>query len=112
MSIEKWSDSIVVVELQDDPAFTDDLSALQEQLEGDLNVDVVFNFAAIRYLNSSNIARLLRVRKQIVGNKKRLVLCGIDTNVWGLFLVTGLDKVFQFADNVSTALASVQIPVE
>ena len=35
MSVENWSESIVLAELQDDPAFTDDLNALLEQLHGD-----------------------------------------------------------------------------
>lgn len=109
MSIENWSENIIVVELQDDPTFTDDLTALLDQLEEQKEVDVVLNFAAVNYLNSSNIAKLLKLRKLVSGNRRKLVLCGIDTNVWGLFLVTGLDKVFEFADSIATGLASVQI---
>ena len=109
MSIEKWSDNIVVVELQDDPAFTDDVTALLDQLERNSELDVVLNFVSVNYLNSSNLAKLLKLRKMLMTTKRRLVLCGIETNVWGLFLVTGLDKVFDFADGLPTALASVQI---
>ncbi len=112
MSIDKWSDSILVVELQDDPSLSDDLAALQEQLDAGAKVDVVIDFSSVHYLNSSNLARLLRIRKQITGSDRRLVLCGIDTNVWSVFLVTGLDKIFECADNVSTALASVRITAE
>ncbi len=109
VSIENWSENIIVVELQDDPAFTDDLTALLDQLDGQKDFDVVLNFEGVNYLNSSNIARLLKLRKEISSNKRKLVLCSIDTNVWGLFLVTGLDKVFEFADSIATGLASVQI---
>ncbi len=109
MSIEIWSDNILVVELQDDPVVTDDLIALLDQLNTKPDVDVVLDFVGVNYLNSSNIAKLLKLRKKIITSKRQLVLCGIDTNVWGLFLVTGLDKVFQFADTVATGLASVQI---
>lgn len=109
MAIESWSENILVVELQDDPVFTDDLNALMEQVGTRPDVDVVLNFTGVNYLNSSNIAKLLKLRKKIAGNKRRLVLCEINTTVWGLVLVTGLDKVFEFADNVSTGLASVQI---
>jgi anti-anti-sigma factor len=109
VSIERWSDNILVVELQDDPGFADDLVALIEQLDTRKDVDVVLNFAGINYLNSSNIAKLLKLRKKLITNKRRLVLCEINTNVWGLFLVTGLDKVFEFSDNVSTALTGLQI---
>lgn len=109
MSIENWSENIVVVELQEDPAFTDDLTSVIEQTAQRSDVDVVLDFAGVNYVNSSNIAKLLKLRKRLINNKRRLVLCGIDTNVWGLFLVTGLDKVFEFADSVATGLATVQL---
>jgi len=109
VSIERWSDNILVVELQDDPPFTDDLTSLLDQVESNSEVDVVLNLASVNYLNSSNIAKLLKLRKHLLSGDRRLMLCGINTNVWGLFLVTGLDKVFEFADNVATGLASVQL---
>jgi len=109
VSIESWADSIVVVELQNDPGFTDDMTALLEQVETSGGIDVVLNFTGVGYVNSSNIAKLLKLRKRVLTHQRRLVLCEINTNVWGLFLVTGLDKVFDFADSVATGLASVQI---
>jgi anti-anti-sigma factor len=112
VSIENWSENIVVVELQDDPGFSDELTALLDLLSEQVEVDVVLNFDGVNYLNSSNIAKLLKVRKRIISNKRKLVLCGIDTNVWGLFLVTGLDKVFEFAESIATGLASVQIATD
>jgi anti-anti-sigma factor len=101
-----------MVELQDDPAFTDDITALIDQLDTKKDVDVVLNLSSLNYLNSSNIAKLLKLRKKVITNRRRLILCGIDTNAWGLFLVTGLDKVFEFADDVANALAAVQIAAE
>lgn len=113
MSMEYWSDNIMVVELEEGPAFSDDLNAIMDQLEKRTDVDVVISFGSVPYLNSSNIAQLLRLRKRVViSNRRRMVLCGIDTSVWSLFLVTGLDKVFEFADDVANGLASVQIPSE
>ena len=112
VSVENWSEDILVVELQDDPAFSDDVTSVIDQVDGAKDVDVVLNLAGVNYLNSSNIAKLLKLRKKLHARKRRLVLCGIDTNVWGLFLVTGLDKVFDFADNVAMGLASVQLEPE
>ena len=109
MTIEIWSDNIFKAELQDDPGFADDLSTLTEQVEANPDANVVLSFSGVNHLNSSNLARLLKLRKLLVTNKRRLILCSIDTNVWGLFLVTGLDKVFEFADNVATALTSMQL---
>jgi anti-anti-sigma factor len=109
MGIEHWSDHILVVEVQDDPVFTDEMSNLTDQLALNSEVDVVVDFQHVNYLNSSNIAKLLKIRKQLISANRRLVLCGIDASVWGVFLVTGLEKVFAFADNVAIALASIQL---
>ena len=112
MSIENWSEQILVVQLQDDPSFTDDLAALLDQLETTGDVDVVLSLDGVNYVNSSNIAKLLKLRKKVISMRRRLVFCNINTNVWGLFLVTGLDKVFEFADSLATALTSVQLGSE
>jgi anti-anti-sigma regulatory factor len=45
----------------------------------------------------------------MASNGSRLLLCNITTQVWGAFLVTGLDKIFELSDNVPTALATLQI---
>jgi len=108
MGIQNWSDEITVVELNDDPQFTDDLTSLMDALEGK-PTDVVLNFAAVSFMNSSNVAKILRLRKIILSAERRLMLCDINTQVWGVFLVTGLDKVFDVTNDISTALATLQL---
>lgn len=108
MPVENWSENVVVLHLADDPQFTDDLDALEGRL-GQGPVDAVLDFAAVHFINSSNIARLLKVRKAMVTNDRRLVLCCVNTRVWGTFLITGLDKVFEFSEAVPTALATLQM---
>jgi len=108
MAIQNWSEDITVVELGDDPQFTDELASLMEALEKKA-AHVVLNFGAVGFINSSNVAKLLRLRKIMLANDRRLMLCDVNTQVWGVFLVTGLDKIFQFCNDISTALASVQL---
>ena len=55
MPIENWSDDVLLVELADDPQFTDELTALLETVEERNNLDVVLNFQNVTFLNSSNI---------------------------------------------------------
>lgn len=109
MGIQEWSENIIVVDLEVDPQFTDDLNALMDQLAKRQSTDVLLNFANIPFLNSSNIAKLLKLRKLQATNHARLRLCGINNSVWGIFLVTGLDKLFEFADDVASGLATLQI---
>jgi anti-anti-sigma factor len=108
VAIEKWSEQIYVVELGDDPQFTDDLANLMDMLESE-PADVVLNFSAVSFINSSDVARLLRLRKMLVTAERRLVFCGVNTQVWGIFITTGLEKIFNFTNDISTALASLQL---
>ena len=108
MSIQNWSENITLSELSDDPQFTDEHGALTDRL-GREPVDVVLNFAAVSFINSSNVAKLLRIRKAVLSGHRKLVLCGVNTQVWGVFLVTGLDKIFEFTNDISTALATLQL---
>jgi len=108
MAIQNWSDKIIMADLADDPELTDDLVALAERLEQEPK-DTLINFAAVRFLNSSNISRLLKLRKIIMDSNRRLCLCGIAIQVWGVFLLTGLDSLFDVAEDTATALASLQI---
>jgi anti-anti-sigma factor len=110
MAIQNWSDDITIVELNDDPQFTEDLDALMDSVE--LNpTDVVLNLSALGFINSSNVAKLLRVRKVMIAVDRRLVLCDVNAQVWGIFLVTGLEKIFEFTSNVAIALASLQMEI-
>jgi anti-anti-sigma factor len=107
MPIEKWSDRVTIAHLGADPQFSDDLTTLLDpEMKGG---DVVLDLAGTKYLNSSHIARLLKLRTRQVTDGRGLVLCNVDPQVWTAFLVTGLDKVFDFADSLPTALASVQL---
>lgn len=108
MPVEKWSDNVSVAHLADDPQFVDDLLAI-EQSASTGGSDVVLDFAAVHFVNSSNLARLLRLRKIMTAAGRRMVMCSVSTQVWGTFLVTGLDKLFEFSDNVPTALATLQM---
>jgi anti-anti-sigma factor len=108
MPVENWSDRVMIIRLCSEPGFSDDIQALEDALDH-RKLDAVLDFSSVKFINSSNIARLLSLRKSIAAVGGRMVLCGADTQVWSTFLVTGLDKVFEFSDNVPTALATLQI---
>ncbi len=108
MTIQKWSDNIIVAELSDDPQFTEEMVSLTDMVKQNC-VNVVINLSAVSHLNSSNLSSLLRLRKQVLAGEGRIILCGTDSRVRTVFSITGLDKVFEFADNPAIALASIQI---
>jgi len=111
MAIEDWSNRVMIAHLGAEPQFSDDLTtiAARTMARAEQPVDIVLDFAGVRFVNSSQIAQLLKLRKDLSPSGTRVVLCGLDAQVWGSFLVTGLDKVFEFSDAVPTALATLQL---
>jgi len=111
MPIEAWSDDITIAELGDEPAFSEDMASLMQRLDGagDQVPDVIINLSGVTYLNSSNIAQMLRLRKRLNTAGRNMRICSVEDQVWGVLMITGLDKIFEFTDDVATALASLQL---
>src|SRR5262245_14379016 len=83
MAVENCSETVVLGNLADDPQYTEDLVAILDQCTANRQIDVLMNFAEVTYLNSSNIAKLLKLRKLVtINNERKLKLCGISRQVW------------------------------
>jgi anti-anti-sigma factor len=110
MAVQQWSETVILGELSDDPQYSDDVTAVIEQCRRDTRQNVLLNMADLSYLNSSNIALLLKLRKLVtIENQRKLKLAGVNTRIWGVFLVTGLDRLFEFVDDVPSGLAALQM---
>ena len=111
MPLQDWSESTLIAEMNDEPLFSEDFDALADRLEEakDSMPDVIVNLKDVSRLNSSNLAQLLRLRKLILSRHRRLRICSVGDIVWSVFLMTGLDKLFEFTDDVATSLASLQM---
>jgi anti-anti-sigma factor len=97
MAIEIRPDQTFVVRLADEPQFSPELDDVGREPQHK-PAAVVIDFGTVRHINSSGIARLLRLRKRLIEENGRLVLCGLSPQVTSVFQVTGLDKIFNFAD--------------
>ena len=111
MPINEWSDQIIIAEMNDEPAFADEIEALLRRVDdqAETGPDVIIDLKAVSYLNSSNLAQLLKLRKKMMLSKRRLRICSATDSVWSVMLTTGLDSVFNFTEDVSTSLASLQL---
>lgn len=107
-----WSEDIVIAELTDEPALSEELNSIVARLNSqpaESIPHVVLNFNSVTYVNSSNLAALLKIRNRLSESRRRLKLCALSDEVWSVFQVTGLDKVFRFSPDPMTALASLQL---
>lgn len=101
----------MIADLADEPVLSEELAAIADRLsaKGAAVPSVVLNFANVTYVNSSNLAALLKIRKVLSEKKRGLRLCSLSEDVHSVMTVTGLDKIFRFAPDPMTALAALQI---
>ena len=111
MPLQEWSETTLIAEMNDEPVFSEDFDALTARLEEtkDPMPDVIVNLKAVTRLNSSNLAQLLRLRKMVLSRPPAPPdLLGAGHRVVGV-PDDGLEKMFEFTDDVTTSLASLQI---
>jgi anti-anti-sigma factor len=110
MPIEQWSDKIWLVQLDEEPGLSEDLLHVKDKASAAATMpDIVLDFSGVDHVNSSNLSQLLRIRKETIDRNSKLKITGLSDTLWAIFLTTGLDKIFDFAANVPTALAGLQI---
>lgn len=106
----EWGSGIRLCQLNDEPSLSEEIVALLGEVEASPEpVDVVLDFAQVSYLNSSNLAQLLRLRAAIDHTGGRMKLSTLTEEVRSILTVSGLDKLFRFAPDVPTALAGLQL---
>lgn len=109
MGIKNLSNDVLLVELPSkSPKIANQLKALNEAVSKKGDCDVIIDFSRVEIINSSNISNLLILHNMQEGSGRRLVLCNVATVTKCIFVVAGLNTVFNFADDRSTALATVK----
>jgi len=109
MPVERPSQHVTIAHVAGDSQFNDELMQLSEQVVSGA-LSLVLNMGEIRYMNSSHLAKILKLRKLLVGSDRRLILAKVHPQVFNTFLVTGLDKIFEFADTVHEAQKCLEPP--
>ncbi len=112
MGIQNWSEDIILVALEQEPQLGEELQTATALVQDRKNCDVVIDFADVNILTSSSIAKLLKLRKVLFSNERRLVFCSVSAKTKNIFTVTGLDTVFEFVDDQFVALAGLQMVSE
>jgi anti-anti-sigma factor len=109
MAIQNWSEDIVLVDLPQEPEMGDELKTITEVVRDRGDCDVVVDFSNIDIVTSSSLSKLLKLRKLLGDCGHRLVLCNVAPATRGIFTVTGLDGIFEVADDKFVALAGLQM---
>ena len=109
MGIKNLSKDILLVELPSkSPKIANELKAVNEAVSKKGNCDVIIDFSGVEIINSSNISNLFILNNLQKNSGRRLILCNVATVTKCIFVVAGLNEVFEFIYDQSKALATVQ----
>jgi anti-sigma B factor antagonist len=67
---------------------------------------MILNFENVQYMSSAVLGKLITLNKNILKEKGKLKLCSIDKNVFEIFSIMKLDKLFAIYDTEEEALES------
>ena len=111
MTLNQWSEDVLILELQNEPDFSEDTDSLILKLKNSdiLVPDVIIDLQQVSKLNSSNLGALIECKKLLAKKDRRMIICNINAGIWSTMLATGLDQVFTFIEDTTTALTSLMV---
>jgi anti-sigma B factor antagonist len=68
--------------------------------------NILLDFRAVQFMSSSALGTLIRFSKRCKEFKANLKLCGISPQIFQVFKITGLDKVFEIHKDQQQAIAA------
>ena len=68
--------------------------------------NILLDFRAVQFMSSSALGVLIRFSKRCKEFKAKLKLCGISPQIFQVFKITGLDKVFEIHKDQQEAIAA------
>lgn len=109
MGIKNLSKDVLIAKLpSNSPKIARELKAVNETIGKKGSRNVVIDFSEVEIINSSNISNLLILHNLLQNAGRRLILCNVATVTKCIFVVAGLNDVFEFVDDQSAALVAVQ----
>lgn len=104
------SNNVTVVRFQDqkiiDPEAIQELGQeLIDLVEKEERKKIVVNFANVEFLSSAALGKLITFEKLTKRVGAELILTNIAPEIFQVFTITNLDKLFQIKDNEADALA-------
>ncbi|NOY43574.1 MAG: STAS domain-containing protein [Planctomycetes bacterium] len=112
MSIDHFSRDGTLTFQFTDPRITDDahLQRVFEQLTKQLNKteekQVILDFSQVEFMASSMLGKLVQVSKKCKEFRVKLKLCAITPEIFEVFKITKLNKVFDIQPDEKTARKS------
>ena len=77
-------------------------------VEDEHRKNLLLNFSAVGFLSSSALGKLITLDKKVKANGGKLKLSNIRPEIYEVFAITKLNKLFEIKDDEAAALAAFQ----
>ena len=108
MGIQNWSEDTIFVDLHREPKMRDELKTVIDIVHDRGDCNVIIDFSAVDIITSSSLSALLKLRQSLADNGHRLIFCNVQAFTKKAFEVTGLDGIFELADDRDVLFANLQ----
>ena len=111
MTIHNPPENLIVVELPSKEfQIAEELREVNEIIGENSGCDVIIDFTSVEAITSSSLSNLLILRELLAQQGHRLVLCNVSFITKCVFNVSGLEDIFEFAQDRPAAVAAVHAP--
>lgn len=98
------ADNLYAVALPPEPGVSKELKVINEVVSERCDFDVIVNFRQVEILTSPSLANLITLHDLVQGSGHSLVLYNMSLTTKSIFVATGLDAFFHFADSRDAAV--------
>lgn len=109
MSIQRWSEDVILVELPGELTKHNELQTVADMLRAGSDCDVVIDFSQVDVVGATCLAGLLEIQRLVNEGGHRLTLCSVAPATRGVFTIARLEDLFEFTEDRFAALASPQL---
>ena len=107
MEIEHLQENVLFVYLQE-PQLRNELVSVNEILSNGCTCDLIIDFSCIELMTSEGISSLIILERLLKSYGHKIVLCAVSSNNRQVLERTGIQPLFEFADDESAALQSIR----
>ena len=109
MSIQRWSEEVILVDLPGNLNKHNGLQTVIAMLRQGAACDVVVDFSEVQVVGGPWLTQLQKIQRLVSDNGHKLILCDVAPATRGVFAIAHIDDLFEFAEDRFTALASPRL---
>ena len=95
--------SFNVASLTADQGLEEVAQKISELIKSSKPRNIIVDFTGVKFFSSQTLGILLDARKKISSYNGNIVISGINPQLYRVFKITNLDKIFKFYPDVQTA---------